>query len=269
MPDFIITVRDALALLFRYRKVLWATTKVEFAKRYAGSLFGKLWIILNPALLLSIYLFVYLVIFKMKFPGYSQLDYVAFVFCGLVPYIGFMESVTTGCVSIKQNIHLVKNVMVPIELIPARVVMVCMVSQIVSMIILLILSGLNGSISWHLAWLPLVFALQVFFLVGLVWILSCLAVAIPDVSYFVNLFILLLLFISPIGFKPEMVPAGFTFMIYLNPIYYMIEMYRDSMLYGKWPDVLTLLVYLTMCLGTFALGSMFFRKFKNIVVDYE
>src|SRR5689334_10226946 len=120
-------------LLARYRKILAAVTRVELAKKYSGSAFGKLWLVLYPALLLSMYLFVYSVVFGMQFPNSSRLEYVIYVFCGLIPYIGFMEAVTSGCVSIKQNIHLVKNVMLPIELIPVRYVLTSAATEVISL----------------------------------------------------------------------------------------------------------------------------------------
>src|SRR5262245_35059979 len=102
-----------LALLINYRKILSAITQVELAKRYSGSIMGKVWIVLYPILLLCIYLFVYMAVFQMTFPGSSRLDYVLYVFAALIPFIGFMESVTSGCVALKQNMHLIKNVMLP------------------------------------------------------------------------------------------------------------------------------------------------------------
>jgi lipopolysaccharide transport system permease protein len=107
-----------VAVIFRYRRMLAAITKIELAKRHAGSVLGFSWVVLQPALLLSVYVFVYMVVLRMRFEGFSRFDYVLYVFCGLVPYLGFMEGLTTGGLSIKQNIHLVKNVMLPIELIP-------------------------------------------------------------------------------------------------------------------------------------------------------
>lgn len=258
-----------IRMLHRYRMILMATTRVEFAKKYSGSVLGLLWVFLNPFLLLALYLFVYMVIFKMRFPGFSQMDYVLYVFTGLIPYLGFSEALTSGTVSIKQNIHLVKNVMLPIELIPVRVVIISMVTQFVGMGVLLLMTALNGNLSAHILWLPAVVVLQLLFMVGLVWILSALAVTLPDIGYFINLAMLFLLFVSPIGFKPEMVPDGFGFMLYINPIYYMTEMYRDSMLFGKLPDMLTTLVYVIVSIGSFAAGSSFFRRFKNVLVDYE
>lgn len=260
---------EAIRLLLRYRKTLYAITRVEIAKRHSGSAFGKLWIILYPALMLGIYLFVYMVIFKMRFPGYSEFDYTLYVFAGLIPYMGFAEAITTGCLSIKQNIHLVKNVMLPIELIPAKVVAASMVTQAVSLGILLLVLGAKGDLGRHLVMLPGVVLLQIMFAIGVVWIVSALAVALPDVSYFVNLAVLLLMFVSPIGFRPEMVPAKFAFMVYLNPMHYMIEMYRYSVLADHPAKAFTAAIYVIICVGAFVAGSAFFRKFKDVLVDYE
>ncbi len=255
--------------LVRYRKVMLSTIRVEMAKRYSGSFLGMLWVLLYPALLLSVYLFVYLVVFKMRFPGYSRMDYVLYVFCGLIPYIGFSEAITMGCVSIKQNMHLVKNVILPIELIPVRAVATSLPSQFVSMIILVALVAMNGALSWQLAVLPLVILLQVMFLIGLVFILSSIAVALPDLVYFVNLFLLFLMFVSPIGFKPEMLPSSFSFMVYLNPIYYMVEVFRIAILGEQSRLFLVPAVFVLMSLCVFSAGCAFFYRFKGILVDYE
>jgi lipopolysaccharide transport system permease protein len=263
------SVAEVVLTILQYWKIILITTKVEFDKRYSGSILGFAWVFLYPALLLSVYLFVYLVIFKIRFPGYSEFDYVLYVFCGLIPYIGFSEAISNGSLCIKQNIHLIKNVMLPIELVPIRAVMVSMVTQVVSLGILIILTTFGGSLSWHLLWMPLVFILQIMFLVGLVWILAAVAVPLPDIGYFVNLLLLLLMFLSPIGFKMDMVPDTLKFIIYLNPLAYMLEMYRSSLLYGQWPDFMIFIPYLLICFIFFVLGATFFTHFKNVLVDYE
>src|ERR1700680_413121 len=159
-------------IIGRNSRLLASITRVELAKRHAGSVLGLAWVVLQPALLLSVYLFVYMVVLGMRFEGFSRLDYVLYVFCGLVPYLGFMEALTTGALSIKQNIHLVKNVMLPIELIPVRAVLVGMASQFVSIVLVLLLVTVNRSLSWHVLWLPAVVFLQMMWLVGLTWMLS-------------------------------------------------------------------------------------------------
>jgi homopolymeric O-antigen transport system permease protein len=258
-----------MGIIYRYRRMLAAITRVELAKRHAGSVLGFSWVVLQPALLLSVYLFVYMVVLRMRFEGFSRFDYVLYVFCGLVPYLGFMEALTTGGLSIKQNMHLVKNVMLPIELIPVRSVIVGMASQFVSIGFVLLLAAAAGSLSWRVAVLPIVVVLQVMWLAGLTWILSSVTVALPDITYFVNLFVFLLMFLSPIGYKPDMVPHGFGWVIYLNPIYYMTEMYRGSMLSESALRIPVVAIYALMCVVTFALGSAFFERFRGVLTDYE
>jgi lipopolysaccharide transport system permease protein len=261
--------QQMLAIIGAHRHLLVSIVRVELAKRYAGSVLGIGWVFLQPALLLAVYLFIYMVVFKVRFPGFSTFDYVLYVFCGLVPYLGFMEALTTGGLSIKQNIHLVKNVMLPIELIPVRSVLVGMTSQFVSMALVLLLVTASGNLTPHILWLPIVVMLQVLLLIGLTWILASLTVALPDVTYFVNLFVFLLMFLSPIGFKPDMVPPAFQWVVYLNPVYYMIEAYRDSMLNGTWPDAREFVLFAIGSLAVFAIGAAFFRAFKGVLVDYE
>jgi lipopolysaccharide transport system permease protein len=260
---------NSLKVIVANRRLLASITRVELQKKYAGSVLGLGWVFLQPALLLCVYLFIYLIVFDVRFPGFSTFDYVLYVFCGLVPYLGFMEALTTGGLAIRQNIHLVKNVMLPIELVPVRAVIVGMTSQFVSLALVILMLAGSGDLTLHVAWLPIVILLQMLMLIGLTWILASVTVALPDVTYFVNLFVFLLMFLSPIGFRVEMVPPNFTWVVHLNPVYYMLEIYRDSMLYGTWPAPLDIAVFAGGSVMLFALGATFFRAFKGVLVDYE
>ena len=258
-----------LTWLFGQRRIIIAITRTELAKRYSGTLLGVFWVIIYPILLLSVYLFVYVVIFQMRLPGQSQLGYVIYVFAGLIPYIGFMESANSGCQSIRANMHLVKNVMLPIDLIPVRCVTVSMTGQLIGLVILLILMFIEGTASFHIFWLPFVIVLQTIFLLGLVWVLAGLAVLLPDLIQFVALVTLMLIFITPIGFTADMVPVGFSLVVDLNPIYYQIELYRFSLVYAEFPP--PALVATNVCISCliFFGGARFFSRFKSVLVDYE
>lgn len=250
-------------------RLLAAITRVELSKKYAGSVLGMAWLLLQPALLLAVYIFVYSVVFKMRFPGMSRLDYVLYVFCGLVPYLGTIEAITLGAVSIKQNIHLVKNVMLPIELVPVRAVLVASATQAVGLAVVILLTALNGTLTLHVLWLPIIWSLQILMLFGLTWIIASIAVGLPDISYFINLFLFLLMFVSPIAFTADMVPSNLAAVLYLNPVYYLLEMYRGSLLFGRVPAMSIVAVYVGLSLLTFAVGSAFFRAFRGVLLDYE
>ena len=256
-------------LAWRHRRVLAAVTAVELAKRHAGSALGRLWLLLHPLLLLSIYLFVYAVVFRMQLPGYTGANYAIFVFCGLVPFIGLSEALSAGTPCLKQNMHLIKNVMLPIELVPLRSVLSSLATQMVGLAILLALLAPAGHASWKLVLLPLVIMLEVLMLIGIVLVLACVAVALTDVGYFVNLLVMLLMFVSPIGFTRDMVPAPFGILVDANPVTYLVEAYRGVLLAGYPLDLGALAVYAAMSLATFTAGAAFFARFKGALVDYE
>ena len=261
--------RQMVALMVHYRRILIATTKVEIYKRYAGSALGLVWVGLYPLLLLGVYLFVYLVVFKMRFPGYSEMDYVLYVFAGLVPYIGLSEAIQAGTQSIKQNIHLVKNVILPIEIVPVRAVAAALVGQVVLLILVAGLAAMNGSLSYFIIMLPLVLALEFLFLLGIVFVLSAVALVVQDVAHFVNLAIMLMMFLSPIGFRADMLPKGYDILVWANPISYLLDAYRFVLLSNHTTSATALAMYAGISIGFFVLGATFFQRFKGVLVDYE
>ena len=252
------------------RRVLFATTTVELRKKYSGSVLGPTWIVLFPMLLLSVYLFIYLVVFPAKLPQFSNMEYVLYVFCGLVPYMGLLEIIGAGTMAVKQNIHLVKNIMMPIDLIPIRSVMIGMVTEIVSLVFLITLLLVSGSLSWKVIFLPAVLILQFCLMLGFVYILSAIAVSLSDISYFVGLVLTLFMFLSPIGYKPEtLAPALAIPVVYLNPAAYMIEAFRDCLLSGRNANIPLDAGFVLVSIVAVVLGAAFFNRFKGILIDYE
>lgn len=263
----------ALAVLltgqWRFKRVLYASAKAELKKRYAGSLLGPIWPVLYPLLFLSVYLFVWLVVFNVRFPGLGRLDYVVFVFSGLVPFLYLMDTLTHSSVVIKQNIQLVKSVIMPVELIATRTVVVGLVSHLVGLALLVGLSLVNGNLSWRFACLPLLLAIQLLWLTGLAWILAPLGVVLPDIGHLVSVLSMLLMFVSPIAFKPDMVPPVYRAVLRLNPVTYMVGAYRWVIIGPDEARGVVFAGFAGLALATFVLGALFCRRFKGFIVDFE
>lgn len=260
---------DALRILSDNKDVLFATTVVEIRKRHASSILGKAWVVLYPLLLLSAYIFTFAFVLGARLPGMDRTDYLLFVFCGLVPYLGLTEAINTACLSIRQNMQLVRNILFPVELLPVRAVLVGLASQLVATGLLVVLSAVDLRLSPKVFLLPLVLLAQVLFLIGVAWILSLIAVVLPDVAYFVNLALTFLIFFSPIGFRPDMVPAALRFVLYLNPLSYLIDAYRlclfepgPFMAAIPWPSLL-------MGISFFVAGAVFFERLRDALLADE
>lgn len=258
---------EPFKFLYRYRVLLWQTTKNDIKTRFAGSLLGMLWLFFYPLLLLGAYAMVYLFIFKVKFHLFNSNEYVVLIFCGLIPFIGFSEALSNGVSSVVSNSSLIKNTLFPIELVPVKAVLVSQSTQFTGMIMLLLVLGVLDK--WTV-WLPfflLIWILQILFSIGLIWILSSINVFARDLQSIVSVLILILMLISPIAYTEDMIPSNLQPFLALNPMYYLIVSYQDVLMLGHFPDQSIFLTLLIVSLLTFIFGYSFFIKMKRVFVD--
>jgi lipopolysaccharide transport system permease protein len=254
---------------WRMRRVFVISSKVELQKRYAGSLLGPAWALLYPVVFLSVYVFMWVVVLRVRLPEAGRLDYAVFVLAGLVPYLFFVESLSASVVSIRQNLHLVKGVMLPVELIPTRAVIVAGAGHLVGVALVIMLSVWAHTLSAKVVLLPLVMALTTMALFGLAWVVAPLGLLIPDATYLVNLVTTIFMFVTPIAFTPEMVPARFRAVVWLNPLTYMIQAYRAVLIDRVPLGLLPFGVFAAGVVGLFLVGAALCARYKDVVVDFE
>jgi lipopolysaccharide transport system permease protein len=261
--------RILLAHLVRSRHILWAVTRVEFEKKYVGSLLGLFWYPLYSILLLAMYSFVYMVIFQARYRDFGNYHYVLFIFSGLVPYLGFSEAVATGMTTVKANIALIRNAVFPIELIPIKQLLVSIGALFTSLAVLIALILPTSLAGWHLLYLPVPMMLLVIFTAGVIWLVAATATLVPDVIYLVQLLLLFFLFVSPIGYSPNQVPASAYYWIAINPMTYLVESFRFALIGLRdtplWYDAIFAVVSTLFA----AVAGTIFRRLMPIFTDYE
>ena len=253
----------------RHARILFATSWIELRKRFAGTFLGPFWLVLHPTLFLGMYMFLYMVVFKVRFPDLGEFSYVVFIFCALVPYLALMEAASSATSVLRQNAHLIKNVMLPAALIPARVAVVAMIAQIPGLVILMVLSAIDGSLSVKLGLLPVVLLIQFAFLTGLSFHLAVFGGLLPDLQNGIGIILIFLLFISPIAFPPGMVPESAQLVIQLNPVTYLIEMFRGVLLARQPLNPVSLAVAAAIAGALLITGLALFRRYKAYIVDHE
>jgi lipopolysaccharide transport system permease protein len=256
-------------LLWSHRSTLGAVTRVELRKRYAGSLLGMLWFPLYSAIFLAMYAFVYVLVFRGRMGALTPFQLVLFIFSGLIPYLGFSEALAASTTSVRANINLVKNTLFPAELVPMKQVLAAFGGMLISLAILVILVILTPFRGWHLLYLPVPLVILLGFCLGAAWILAALAALLPDIVPLINLMLILLLFLSPIGYSLDQVGGLTSVVLYANPMTYLIESFRFALLgMRRLPFSLDAAAFL-MSLLIAACGGAFFRRLKPILVDYE
>lgn len=257
----------AMHLLIRHRRVLAVAVLNEIRGRYAGTVLGLAWAVLYPVLFLSVYTAVFILIFNARLGGPSTVDSVLLIFAGLIPLFGFSESVSSGIGSVLANRHLVKNTLFPIELIPVRAVLVGSLTMVLCLVALHLALWWRGTAYPAQALTPVILVLQLLFTVGIIWPLSALNVFVRDLGQIVPILLMLLMIASPIAYTADMIPPALLPLMYANPLYYLILLYRGCLIQGEVP-MAALGGFAGIAVGTFWVGFRIFMKLKQVFAEH-
>jgi len=245
--------------LYRCRTLVMSLGLREVKLRYQGSILGFLWTLLNPFLLMCVYTIVFSVFLRIKVENYP-----VFLFCGLIPWICFSTSLLEGANSIVRGGDLVTRALFPPQILPSVTVFSNLINFVLSLPLLLIfLLFFKVKIGIALIALPIVMAIQAFFTMGLVLMVSALNVHFRDVQHILGNLIMMWFFATPILYPATSIPVKLRFVSNINPMATLIEAYRDILFYRQFPN--WLLLGITVCFGflVFFLGSLIFNKYRE------
>ena len=253
--------------IWNYRKILIDTTVQEIKKKYAGSVLGLAWIVIYPILFLGIYTVVYSLVFKIRYPDMTTLEYICIIFSGLILFLGFNESVVAGTQSVVANSGLIKNTLFPIELIPVRTVLCNQTTQGAGLFILIIGLLFLNKWSYLTPFIVIIWLLEFLMEVGISWILSSINVVVRDIQNVIGIIMLFLMMASPIAYPSTMLPEGIRQFMMFNPLYSFIIASQNVLVLGIIPSSSCILGMLAWSIIPFIAGYHFFIKMKGIFID--
>lgn len=256
---------ELTGLLRRYRGLVLAMAKRELSEQYAGQVFGILWAIAHPVFMMALYVFVFAVVFKARIGGTHELplDYTTYLLAGLVPWLSFQQSMARASSTLTTHANLVKQVVFPIEILPAKTVLASFVPQLIGFGVLI------GYVAWTFGSIPITYLLlpalvltQTLGMMGVAFALSILGAYLRDTKDFVQVFAMVGVYLMPVFYLPEWVPQPFLPLIYANPFSYMIWCYQDALYFGRIEHPWAWVIFGIGSVLAFALGYRLFRKLK-------
>jgi lipopolysaccharide transport system permease protein len=256
-------------LLVTHRRIIEAFVRRDIRARYISSVMGLSWAVIQPLALLVLYTFVFSYVLRLRLGGTdSTATFALYLFCGMLPWLAFSEGLTRSATVILEQAHLIKKVVFPSEILPPYVVTSALVIELFGLAVLLVAVGVfyRGP-SWSMLLLPAILLLQFFFTVGLGWLLASVNVFLRDVGQVLGLGLTLWLFVTPIFYPAELVPARFRWVLDLNPMYYLVEAYRAVLLEQRAPGLAHAVVLAMTALAAFVVGHWFFRRSRPAFVD--
>lgn len=270
MRDFPATPIEMVASLWRHRSLIYASAKRDVLGRYRGSVLGLLWSFFNPLFMLAVYTFVFSVVFNARWGGGSEskTEFALVLFAGLIVFNFFAECVSRAPIYILANPNYVKKVVFPLEILPFVGLLSASYHALISLSVwfaaYLILFGLPHVTALLLPMVMFPFAL---FIMGLSWALASLGVFLRDVSQTIVVIVTTLMFMSPIFYPVSALPEVYVYFLYLNPLTPVIEMTRDVLYWGKFPDFSVLALYWLVSGAIAWLGFAWFQKTRKGFAD--
>lgn len=266
--------RDSVvAYLFptRHADLIWQFAAREVKARYRQSWLGTSWVVITPLMMVLVFTFVFQFVFKARWPDQDSADGLGFalrLYAGLAVFNFFSECLSRAPRLVLDQPHLVKKVVFPIEILPWVNTLAAMVQLLVGCVLLLALNWLDSgslpvsAISLPLVWLPLVPLC-----VGLGWLCASIGTYVRDLSQIIAPLLSFLMFLSPIFYPLQALPAAIRPWAMLNPLALPISLTRDVLISGLWPHWVAWSLHLLGCLLVAALGAAFFQLVRRGFAD--
>lgn len=248
----------------------WNLFKITLRDRYSGSSIGFVWSLLNPLLLMGVYIFVFGFVVPARLPGAeNSMAYILWLISGYAPWMGISDGIVNGTNSVTSNASLIKNIVLKSELLPIAHTLIGIIPMLIGLFLLIILLLVSGTgLSAWLLLLTVIIPLQLFFLMGINFFLSTVTVFVRDISFIISFVLTLLVFFTPIFYSIDAMPAVIQKITLFNPFYHIADMFRNIIVFQKPPQLFGViyLFLLTLCLWFF--GLRFFRKLKGYFCSF-
>ncbi len=250
------------------RDVLKLLLSNDLNSRYAGAFLGKLWPYIQPV----ISIFVFWFVFQFGFNS-SPIQGIPFILWFLPAYIAWMYfqdviSYSTGC--LKEYSYLVKKIKFKVNIIPMIKVLSAFKIHVCFIAVTFIIYTVYGIKPSIKCIQMLYYSLgMIFLLSGVSWLIATLSVFVRDIAPIINIVLQIGYFAVPIFWNDDMMQPIVVKILKLNPAYYIIQGYRDSMCNGSWfwEDMNYTIYYWVVSIVIFCIGLWLFDGLKKHFSD--
>lgn len=253
----------------KYKNLLKELTVKNVKLKYRNSWLGILWSFFQPLL----NMIVLSVVFGGIFGKHSKyiVCYPVFLFTGRLLFSFFTTSTKQAMTSFRRNQAIIKKVYVPKYMYPLSSIFSNFVTFAISLLCLICVwiffkaTGISGGDGLYITWHALLCIVPMFlilvFSTGVGLILSVLCVYFRDIEYIWDVVCQLLFYMVPILYPLQNITTPWIqIVIKINPLYSMIELFRQCVLYGYMMSGKLLLYATVVSFVTLGIGIWFFNK---------
>ncbi|MDH3306680.1 MAG: ABC transporter permease [Acidimicrobiia bacterium] len=251
--------------LWGYRGLLKLLVTRDLTVRYKRSTLGMWWTLLNPLLSMSVLWIVFGQFFRFEIPG---LPYVVYLLSGIVLLTFFGQAVVAAGSSIVNSSSVLSKVYVPPEVFAFSAALAAAANFVISLVPLLVIQIVVGvGIPWTVVLVPIPLLATLALVAGLGLLVASAAVFFFDVLDLTGVFIQLLTYLTPTFYPVSIVPQEFLWLIYANPLYSYLTVFRGFVYEGAFAPWWTFVVMIGTSIAVLLIGVwVFSRSWRNLVV---
>lgn len=240
----------------------------DFKTKYAGSYLGIIWAFVQPTVTIMVYWFVFQVGFRSG--SVQDVPFVLWLMAGLVPWFFFNEALNSATSSLLDYSYLVKKVVFNIGIIPIVRILSSLFVHIFFVVFMLYLFLLNG-FNPCLEWIQLLYysVCLVALVAGITYMTSALVVFFRDLAQIILVVLQVLMWVTPIMWNWEIMPEKLQIILKLNPLYYIVEGYRNTVIRHEWfwNDTYLTIYFWIVTIICIIVGNKVFNKLKVHFAD--
>lgn len=252
----------------KYKNLLAELTRKNVRLKYRNSWLGVFWSFLQPLLNMIVLSVVFGALLGRSAKGI--VCYPIYLFTGRLLFDFFSSATKQSMTSFRKNAAIIKKVYVPKYMYPLSSILSTFVTFSISLLCYICvwlffkLTGISGGsqleITWHVLLFFVPMILILIFSTGVGLILSVLSVYFKDIEYIWDVLIRLLLYMVPILYPMSKITTNWIIMlIKINPLYSMIELFRQCVLYGTTMNWKLLLYAFVISVITLIFGIIIFN----------
>jgi teichoic acid transport system permease protein len=268
---FIINSKKLLIIpleLYRNRKLILNLAKNDFKTKYAGSYFGIIWAFVQPVVTILLYWFVFQVGFRST--SVEDFPFVLWLIAGLIPWFFYSDGITFATNCLIEYSYLVKKVVFRISVLPMVKIISALFIHLFFVCFMLFIYSCYGYFPTPYTIQLLYYTFCIFTLVlAITYSTSAIVLFFKDLGQIITILLQVGMWMSPIMWNINIVPEKIQWLFKLNPMYYIIEGYRDSLINHVWfYDKLLMTTYFWVSTGILLIvGTLIFRRLKPHFAD--
>lgn len=248
-----------------YRDLLWFLTIRSLKARYAQSVLGVSWAVIQPLFSTLVFTIVFGKLARIDSNG---VPYFIFSFTALIPWTFFANTLSESATSLITNANMITKVYFPRMVLPLSAVLSKGIDFLISFLLLIIFLLVFRIVpSWYIVLLPWAVVNLLAASLGSGMLLAALAVQYRDVKHALTFAVQLLMYAAPVIYPTTNVPEKWRFLYAMNPMVGVIEGFRSVFLQTIPFPFLWLGLGTITSVALFIFGAYYFRKMERIFAD--